>query len=110
MNVGLLNTRIIIEKNDVVTDTVGNHRNTWTEYFSCSATVGNENGAETDTAGQTVESTNIAFTVRWCSETAAITSTGYRIIWNGELYGIAYVDHMNNKRKSLKLWGKKARR
>ena len=110
MDIALLNTRIQIQKNGVAVDAIGNHTNTWEDYFSCAATVGNESGAETDTAGQTVESANCAFTVRWCSETAAVTPTGYRIVWNGELYNITYIDHMNNKRKSLKIWCKKVRR
>ena len=32
-----LNERITIEKSTVVTDKVGNHRNTWEEYFTCFA-------------------------------------------------------------------------
>ena len=32
-----LNERITIEKSTVVADKVGNHRNTWEEYFTCFA-------------------------------------------------------------------------
>ena len=32
-----LNERITIEKSTVVADKVGNHRNTWEEYFNCFA-------------------------------------------------------------------------
>ena len=32
-----LNERITVEKSTVVTDKVGNHRNTWEEYFTCFA-------------------------------------------------------------------------
>ena len=34
-----LNERITIEKCTVVTDKIGNHRNTWEEYFTCFATL-----------------------------------------------------------------------
>ena len=32
MNIELLNVRIFISKNEVVTDAIGNHKNLWTEY------------------------------------------------------------------------------
>ena len=110
MNVGLLNTRIVIQKNGVEIDAIGNHKNGWNEYFSCAATVGSESGSEVDAAGQTIDKANIAFTVRWCKETAAVTTTGYRILWNDEIYDISYIDHMNNRRKCLKIWCQKVRR
>ena len=37
MEISKLNERITIEKNAVVTDAIGNHKNTWTHYFSCYA-------------------------------------------------------------------------
>lgn len=109
MNIGLMNIRITIQKNILVTDEIGNQLNTWTDYFSCAATAGSESGAETDRAGQTVEADNIAFTVRYCPETLAVTSTGYRVIFQDEVYNINYIDHMNFKRKSLKIWCTKER-
>ncbi len=110
MNIGLLNIRITIQKNTLITDDIGNQLNTWSDYFSCAATGGSESGSETDKAGEIQEADNISFTVRYCSETAAVTSTGYRVIFNDEIYNITYIDHMNFKRKSLKLWCAKARR
>ena len=110
MDIALFNTRITIQKNSVETDAIGNHKNTWTDWFSCAATISSESGSEPETAGQTVESANCAFTVRWCSETAAVSASGFRIIWNDEPYNITYIDHQNNKRKSLKFWCEKVRR
>ena len=37
MEISKLNERITIEKNAVVTDAIGNHKNTWIHYFSCYA-------------------------------------------------------------------------
>jgi hypothetical protein len=48
--------------------------------------------------------------VRYCSETAAITTDGFRILWGEDIYNITHIDHQNNKRKSLKFWAEKARR
>jgi SPP1 family predicted phage head-tail adaptor len=110
MNVALMNLRITFQKNAVVTDEIGNHKNVWEDYYSCYATISSESGSETETAGQTVPSVNGAFTVRYCKETAAVTSDGFRIRFGDELYNISYIDHQNNKRKSLKFWVQKVRR
>ena len=110
MDIGLLNFRILIQKNAVVSDAIGNRKNTWTDYFSCYATIGGESGTEVHRTGETLESADLTFTVRYSSETAAVTTTGYRIVYGGELYNIIAVDHQNNKRMSLKFRCSKVRR
>ncbi|MCD8330956.1 MAG: hypothetical protein LUB63_00290 [Oscillospiraceae bacterium] len=35
MKISLLNERVIFQKNSVTVDSVGNHKNEWTDYFSC---------------------------------------------------------------------------
>ena len=110
MNVALMNLRITFQKNTVVTDAIGNRKNAWEDSFSCYATISSESGAETETAGQTIPQANGAFTVRYCKETAVVTSDGYRIRCGDDLYNISYIDHQNNKRKSLKFWVQKVRR
>lgn len=52
----------------------------------------------------------IDFTIRWCRQSAAITSTSYRVQFQDELYDILSVDHMNFKRKGIKLHCRKVRR
>ena len=91
MNIALLNTRITIQKNTVVTDKIGNHKTTWTDFFSCYATVNSESGSEVN-------------------RTAEIGPTTHRILLGDDLYNITAVDHMNYKRKSLKIWCQKVRR
>ena len=49
-------------------------------------------------------------TVRYSSETATITSTGYRTVFNNELYDILAVDHLNYKKNALKFRCRKVRR
>ncbi len=110
MNVSLLNLRIMIQKNIIVSDEIGNRKNAWEDYYSCYATISSESGSEMASAGQTLPSINAAFTVRYCKETAAVTSDGYRILYGDEIYNITYIDHQNNKRKSLKFWVEKVRR
>lgn len=110
MNVALLNCRITFQRNEIVADEIGNRRNTWVDAFSCYATINSESGSEPEVAGQTVSQANAAFTVRFSKRTAAVTSDAYRIRWGDELYNITYIDHQNNKRKSLKFWVEKVRR
>lgn len=76
MDIGLLNLRIQIQKNAVISDAIGNRKNTWTDYFSCYATIGGESGTEVYRAGETLESADLTFTVRYSSETAAVTPSG----------------------------------
>ncbi len=34
MDIALLNVRITVQKNEVVVDEIGNHKNTWTDWYS----------------------------------------------------------------------------
>ena len=49
-------------------------------------------------------------TVRYCQKAAAITSTGFRLVFMGELYNIENIDHMNFRKRSLKFACRKERR
>lgn len=97
-----LNERITIEKNLVETDKVGNHRNTWVEYFTCFAYASTYESQEED-GEVTAEQKSVVFTVRWCSETRELTSTGYRIRFREQLYDIESIDPMNYQKKTLKI-------
>ena len=39
MDVALLNVKITFQKNAVEVDAIGNHKNGWTDYYTCYATV-----------------------------------------------------------------------
>lgn len=110
MDVAALNVRVTFQKNETVTDKYGNHKNAWTDFYSCYATISGENGKEQAVVGETVENTDMNVTVRYSSETATITSTGYRIVFNDELYDILAVDHLNFKKNALKFRCRKVRR
>ena len=86
MKIELLNVRIQIQKNSVVVDKYGNHKNEWAPYYSCSATVSSESPKEETDAGLIVDDSKI------------------------EPYDILGVDHMNYKRKAVKLLCQKASR
>lgn len=114
MEVSLLNIRITLQKHTVVTDAIGNRTNAWLDYYTCHATASGENGSakggEEETAGTTVDHGNVDFTVRYCGKVQPLTTDGYRVIFNGEPYDIIGIDHMNYKRKCLKLRCRKVRR
>ena len=105
MEVSLLNVKITFQKNAVEVDGIGNHKNTWTDYYSCHATVSGEAGTQTseaDVAGMVADESDISFTVRYCKKASVIDSTGYRVVFDGGIYDILAIDHMNYKKKCLK--------
>lgn len=110
MKIELLNVCISIMKNVVVTDDIGNHQNEWVKYYDCHATVSGEAGKESTDAGLIVDNSKIDFTIRWCKKAMEIDSVHFQVEFKGELYGIVAVDHMNYKRKSIKLYCEKVRR
>lgn len=110
MKVALFNEKITFQKAIVTVDRIGNRRNSWEDYYSCFATISGEDGTEQDVVGTTVEQSDIAFTVRWCTAVSEISSTRYRILFHGEIYNILLIDHKNFKKKSLKFKCQKVRR
>jgi SPP1 family predicted phage head-tail adaptor len=110
VDIALLNVQIMFQKNGVEVDEIGNHINSWNDYYSCHATVSNEGGKEAAIAGIIVDDSDISFTVRFCKKAAEIECTGYRIVFADEIYNILSVDHMNFKKKSLKFKCQKVRR
>ena len=104
-----LNERLKIEKSTAYTDKAGNHRNAWEDCFSCFTYASTYESQE---SGDEVKQENrsVVFTVRWCRETAAVTSTGYRIQFRGDVFNILSVDPMNYQKKEIRLHCRKAER
>lgn len=103
MDIALLNVKITIQKNRTVVDDIGNHKNIWTDFHTCFATVSGENGSEKSVAGLVVDDSDISFTVRWCRKLSDLDVTKHRIIFDGITYNLVSIDHMNFKKKCLKL-------
>ena len=113
MKIALLNKRITIEKQQTVTDRIGNHKNEWVTWHECHATVsgeGNKGGGETEAVGTTVDHADCYFTVRWCNALRAVSTTNYRIVMDGEIYDILSIDHFSYRKKALKFRCRKVRR
>ncbi len=112
MDIAAMNEQIVIQKNTVVTDKIGNHKNTWVDYYSCFCTISDSTGksnAEESVAGLIVDASDISFTVRYCKEVMDISTTGYRVLWRGDAYNILKIDHLNMKKHALKFKCEKVR-
>lgn len=112
MDIGNLRVRITIQKNEIVVDKYGNHKAVWTDYFPCWATcvTSGLSANEKEAAGHTVEADRLDITVRWCSETSAVDSKGYRILLGGRIYNILSIDEMGFKHNSRKFHAELAER
>lgn len=58
MEVAAMRSKVTFQKNEAMVDKYGNHKNAWTDYFTCFATIGGEGFAsskEEQVAGTTVE-------------------------------------------------------
>lgn len=112
MDVALMNEKVVFQRNRVVTDAAGNHRNVWEDDYTCFATIGGEGMAsskEREAAGTTVEDVGMTVTVRYCLKAASVSSVTHRLVFHGEIYDITNVDHMNFKKKCLKFICRKVR-
>lgn len=101
MNIAALRVPLTFQRNETYTDEYGNHLSEWTDFFTCYATAGTGSGSETGGA-VTREDESVDFTCRWCPELAAVTSKRFRIIAEGKIYNITYVNHMGFKHVSIK--------
>ncbi len=105
MNISGLRVRITIQKNETVVDKYGNHKSTWTDFFTCwaSAVTSGISASEKESAGHTTEANKLDITVRYSTETAAINSKQYRVLLAGRIYDILSIDEMGFKHNSRKL-------
>jgi SPP1 family predicted phage head-tail adaptor len=101
MDIAAMRVRVTFQKNAVTIDKYGNHTSEWTDYFTCWATVGTGTGSESD--GEVINpEESLDFTCRYCSELAVVESTKYRILAEGHVYNITYVNPMSYRKNSLK--------
>ncbi len=102
--------KIIIQETHTEIDSIGNHTSVWEDYYTCHAYANGLSGSEYYAAKQINSETEISFIIRYCDKVASLTSDKYRIIFNGEIYNISYVDNVQFKNKTLKLRAKRVER
>ena len=101
MNISRMNSRIIVQKNTVTVDRYQNHVNVWIDYFSCAAYASTYAAKETGNE-ITSEERSVTFCCRYCPELAVVSSTGYRIVFQDEVYNIQSVDAMNYQKDEIR--------
>ena len=97
------NERISIQKNTVVTDKYGNHKNVWTDYYTCFTYASTYQYDKENEAATTTEERTINFEVRYCPELEDLDSTHFRVAFHGDVYDIQTVDFMNYQRKTIRI-------
>lgn len=102
MNISLLNQRAIFQKCEVTEDEIGNHQNTWTDFYSCMGTISNETGSQEEEIGKSVYHPEMDVTIRYCKKAFEIEPLSYRVIFNGSSYDITSVNHLNYKKRCMK--------
>lgn len=110
MKISRLNQKILIQKTKIEIDKIGNHTNSWEDYFLISAEVNNESPLETSSAGNIWDESKIDFVIRNSSEVKEINSLEFRVIFNKNIYLIEGVDHMGYNNTKIKLHCRKAER
>lgn len=106
MNIGLLNVRIKVFKNEPVEDEIGNHLLEWRLFYECFATISGEDkqrGKEEDLTFLTADKQVGDFTIRRSKKADLITTDGFRVEFNGEIYNIIRINHMSYKSGYMKL-------
>lgn len=104
MYIAGMRAKILFQKHIVKADSIGNRLNEWENFYSCWASVKTSGRAanENENAAQTIQQSRLDFTVRYCEKVSEITSTEYRIFFNGRIYDIEAVDVMKFEKKCLK--------
>ena len=97
------NERIAIQKHTVVTDKYGNHKNVWTDYYTCFTYASTYQYDKENEAATTTEERTINFEVRYCGELKDLDSTHFRVAFHGDRYDIQTVDFMNYQKKTIRI-------
>ena len=110
MNIAAMNIRITIQENSVVTDRIGNHRNEWTDLYTCWATPVQAGGSEGIAAGAVTDKESQNFTIRYTKLLDGKDATKIRVLLGNTIYNVISIDQMSFKKKSLKLKCEKVKR
>lgn len=111
MDIARMNAKVAIQRRQNDSDAIGNRRTEWRDVMSCHATVSGESGKQETSEGvDSVDSTDIALTVRWCRALKDIDNTGWRVVFEGRTYDVTGVDHLGYRNRAIKLLCKRGDR
>lgn len=101
--------RILITRQEVRTDAIGNRRNVQAPYCRRWAYANRTSGGEDESGRVVLEEESIYFVVRFDALTRHITSTGFQIEFHGKTYDITSVDNYKFRNETLTLYAKEKR-
>ncbi|MGN0269724.1 MAG: phage head closure protein [Candidatus Weimeria sp.] len=110
MNIAAMRCRITVQKNETVTDRIGNRVNSWSDFYSCWATPVQGGGSEKQEAGTINSTDSIDFTVRYAKCLEGLDSTKIRIQMGSTIYNVTAIDPMGFYHRSLKFKCEKVKR
>lgn len=102
MKIGKMDEMILIQKNEVTVDAIGNHKTSWTDYVSCHSSPSTYNVDESSEE-VTYENRSVTFAIRYCKKAASLDAIHYRVIHRNQVYNIKAVDFMNFDHKTVKI-------
>lgn len=111
MDIARMNVTVAIQRRENSSDVLGNRRTEWRDVMTCHATASGESGQQETSEGvDAVDTTDIAFTVRWCRALKDIDNTGWRVVFEGRAYDVTGVDHLGYRNRAIKLLCKRGDR
>ena len=103
MNIAKLNTKIIIQRSELIIDDIGNQELIWNDFYNCFSSISGFNGDEKEGESSVYNTERLNFTIRYCNASSKINSENYRVLYDEKIYNISSVDPMANYNKTLKL-------
>lgn len=103
MKVSLLNESIEIQRKQFTSDKYGNRITNYVGFANVHAIISGESPKEMIGSTAVYDDSRMDFTIRYSKDVKDIDSTGYRVLFKGKTYDIEGVDHMNYKKKMMKL-------
>ena len=94
VNIGKLDQRIMIQHRTVVKDEKGNESEEWTDFHSCWAAVNGVSNREYWKAREQHEENIVSFKIRFCNVLKELNKTDFRIVFDGRIYDIVFIDNM----------------
>lgn len=94
VDIGRLDKRISIQKRIVTADTKLNQIPEWTDFHICWAAVNGVSNKEYWQSRQQHEENIVNFKIRFCDKLKSLNKKDYRIIFDGKVYDITYIDNV----------------
>lgn len=103
MNAGAYRELVVIERNTIIEDEIGNQTSAWTKYYAGYAYMNNLSGSEYWEAAQTKSQNTIMFVMRYHALLGKMNTKEYRLIHRGQEYNITSVDNVQYKNEVIKI-------